>query len=150
MPDPENEDIEFELEELERIKIGESFNVTVNIKNKCKHVRKIKAVLSAGSVFYTGVKAHTVKKAQGEFTMKPHTSQYSFSELVFAVSIFIRCPAEQLMMKVTADDYLDKLVEYCILKLYAVASVTETNQTWADEDDFQVVKPKIDVRVRQL
>lgn len=51
------------------------------------------------------------------------------------------------MMKVTADDYLDKLVEYCILKLYAVASVTETNQTWAGEDDFQVLKPKIDIRV---
>lgn len=51
------------------------------------------------------------------------------------------------MMKVTADDYLDKLVEYCILKLYAVASVAETNQTWADEDDFQVLKPKIDIRV---
>lgn len=58
--------------------------------------------------------------------------------------------AEQLMMKVTADDYLDKLVEYCILKLYAIASVTETNQTWADEDDFQVLKPKLDIRVRNL
>lgn len=58
--------------------------------------------------------------------------------------------AEQLMMKVTADDYLDKLVEYCILKLYAVASVSETNQTWADEDDFQVLKPKIDIRVIAL
>lgn len=71
------EDIEFELEEIERIKIGESFNVTVNIKNKCEHVRKIKAVLSAGSVFYTGVKAKSIKKAQGEFTMKPHTSERS-------------------------------------------------------------------------
>lgn len=73
MPDPEMEDIEFDLEELERIKIGESFNVTVNIKNKCEHVRHIKAVLSAGSVFYTGIKAKTIKKAQGEFTMKPHS-----------------------------------------------------------------------------
>lgn len=75
MPTPEMEDIEFELQELERIKIGESFNVIVNIKNKCKHVRKIKAVLSAGSVFYTGVKAKSIKKAQGEFTMHPHTSK---------------------------------------------------------------------------
>lgn len=50
-------------------------------------------------------------------------------------------------MSVKADEYLDKLVEYCMLKLYAVASVKETNQTWADEDDFQVLKPKIDIRV---
>lgn len=51
------------------------------------------------------------------------------------------------MMKVPADEYLDKLVEYCILKLYAVASVSETRQTWADEDDFQVLKPNIDIKV---
>lgn len=76
MPDRGLEDIEFQLEQLERIKIGESFTVTVNIKNKCEHVRHIKAVLSAGSVFYTGVKAKVVKKAQGEFVMQPHTSKF--------------------------------------------------------------------------
>lgn len=50
-------------------------------------------------------------------------------------------------MVVRADDYLDKLVEYCIMKLYAIATVTETRQTWADEDDFQVLKPSIDIKV---
>ena len=33
------------------------------------------------------------------------------------------------------------------MKLYAIASVEETRQTWADEDDFQVLKPNIDVKV---
>lgn len=51
-------------------------------------------------------------------------------------------------MRVTPDEYMDKLVEYCIMKLYAVATVTETRQTWADEDDFQILKPNIDIRVR--
>lgn len=50
-------------------------------------------------------------------------------------------------MVVKSDDYLDKLVEYCIMKLYAIASVEETKQTWADEDDFQVLKPSIDIKV---
>lgn len=50
-------------------------------------------------------------------------------------------------MVVKADEYLDKLVEYCIMKLYAIASVEETKQTWADEDDFQVLKPPIDIKV---
>ena len=54
---------------------------------------------------------------------------------------------EQLRLTVTVDDYLDKLVEYGIMKLYAIASVEETRQTWADEDDFQVLKPSIDVKV---
>lgn len=82
------EDIEFELQELERIKIGESFNVTVNIKNKCKHVRQIKAVLSAGSVFYTGIKAKAIKKAQGEFTLKPHTSKLIKSNKLEIINYF--------------------------------------------------------------
>lgn len=49
----------------------------------------------------------------------------------------------------TVNDYLDKLVEYCIMKLYCIATVKETRQTWADEDDFQVLKPNIDVKARQ-
>lgn len=48
----------------------------------------------------------------------------------------------------TVNDYLDKLVEYCIMKLYCIATVKETRQTWADEDDFQVLKPNIDVKVQ--
>jgi hypothetical protein len=31
------------------------------------------------------------------------------------------------------------------MKLFAVATVQETKQTWAAEDDFQIVKPKIAV-----
>lgn len=54
---------------------------------------------------------------------------------------------EQLRLTVEVDDYLDKLVEYCMMKLYAIASVEETNQTWAEEDDFQVIKPNINVKV---
>lgn len=51
-------------------------------------------------------------------------------------------------MTVRPEEYLDKLVEYCIMKLYAIASVVETRQTWADEDDFQVLKPSIEIEVR--
>lgn len=50
-------------------------------------------------------------------------------------------------MVVTADEYLHKLVEYCIMKIYAIATVKETHQTWAEEDDFQVTKPNIEITV---
>lgn len=53
-------------------------------------------------------------------------------------------------MTVKSDEYLEKLVEYSNLKLYAIASVNETRQTWTDEDDFEVLKPKIDIRVCNL
>lgn len=36
------------------------------------------------------------------------------------------------------------------MKLYSIATVVETKQTWADEDDFQVLKPNIVVKVNYM
>ncbi|XP_044576670.1 hemocyte protein-glutamine gamma-glutamyltransferase-like isoform X2 [Cotesia glomerata] len=128
VPAPENEDLEFKLVDLERVNIGETFSITVNIVNKAAVPRTIKAVLWAGSVYYNGVKANLVKRAEGNFVVQPNAK-------------------EQLRLKVTVDEYLDKLVEYSIMKINAIATVEETNQTWADEDDFQVIKPTIKVQI---
>jgi transglutaminase 1 len=57
----------------------------------------------------------------------------------------VRVAGDTLRLVVTPDEYLDKLVEYGMMKLFAVATVQETKQTWAAEDDFQIVKPKITV-----
>lgn len=46
-----------------------------------------------------------------------------------------------------ADDYLPKLVEYCNMKISAMAIVDETKQSWADDDDFQIIKPNINIKV---
>ncbi|XP_003491121.1 hemocyte protein-glutamine gamma-glutamyltransferase [Bombus impatiens] len=128
LPSPAKEDVEFDLVDIERVNIGQPFAVIVNMKNKSNQIRTIQAVLSAGSVYYTGIKAHLVKRASGDFVLQPHAS-------------------EQLRLRVTVDDYLDKLVEYCNMKLYSIATVVETKQTWADEDDFQVLKPSITVKI---
>lgn len=76
MPSPGKEDVEFDLEDLERVNIGQPFVVTVNIKNKSNQPRTIQAILSAGSVYYTGVKAHLVKRATGDFVLQPNSSEY--------------------------------------------------------------------------
>ncbi|XP_033202581.1 hemocyte protein-glutamine gamma-glutamyltransferase [Bombus vancouverensis nearcticus] len=128
LPSPAKEDVEFDLVDIERVNIGQPFAVIVNMKNKSNQIRTIQAVLSAGSVYYTGIKARLVKRASGDFVLQPHAS-------------------EQLRLRVTVDDYLDKLVEYCNMKLYSIATVVETKQTWADEDDFQVLKPSITVKI---
>nr|XP_023026500.1 hemocyte protein-glutamine gamma-glutamyltransferase-like [Leptinotarsa decemlineata] len=128
LPEAEMEDVQFDLQDLDRIKIGENFNIVVKIKNKSDKDRHIKCALSAATVYYNGVKATMITKQEGEFNMKPHSE-------------------EEVKLPVKADEYLDKLVEYCIMKIYAIATITETNQTWADEDDFQVVTPNIDIRI---
>ncbi|XP_063218712.1 hemocyte protein-glutamine gamma-glutamyltransferase-like [Bacillus rossius redtenbacheri] len=128
IPSVSREDMVFELVDLEKIKIGEDFSVVVNIENKSSEVRKVKAALSAASVFYTGIKANVVKSASNTFKIQPNNK-------------------EQLKLRVKADEYLDKLVEYCLMKIYAIVSVEETNETWADEDDFEVMKPKLNIQV---
>ena len=44
-------------------------------------------------------------------------------------------------------EYMDQLVDYCHVKLYAVIRVKETHQFWSQEDDFSLVKPKLQVQV---
>lgn len=54
---------------------------------------------------------------------------------------------ETLRLTVGADEYLDKLVDHSMMKIYAIATVQETKQTWAEEDDFVVDKPKPGIKV---
>lgn len=75
LPSPGKEDVEFDLVELERVNIGEPFAVTVDIKNKSNETRTIQAILSAGSVYYTGVKANLVKRASGDFALQPNAGE---------------------------------------------------------------------------
>ena len=51
-------------------------------------------------------------------------------------------------MKVTPEEYLDKLVDFAMLKIYAIATVKETSQTWSAEDDFIVEKTTLQLDVR--
>jgi len=55
-----------------------------------------------------------------------------------------------LRLSVKPDEYLEKLVEYCNMKIYAIATVLETNETWGEEDDFQVLKPNLDIKVAYI
>lgn len=71
MPDSEMEDMEFQLQDIDKVMIGETFHAVVTIKNKSKEVRHIGAAITAYSVYYTGVKAHLIEKAKGDFSMPP-------------------------------------------------------------------------------
>lgn len=46
------------------------------------------------------------------------------------------------------EEYIDKLVDYSLLKIYAVATVKETQQTWSEEDDFSIEKPHLELYTR--
>jgi len=129
-PEDEQEDVTFTLLDIEAIMIGQPFHVDVKVENKSEETRTIKAVLHANSIYYTGVKALDIIREPMEFTLKPG-----------------QC--EALVVKITPEQYFDKLVDYCMVKIYALARVTETNQAWSEEDDFVINKPKLGLQVEQ-
>lgn len=45
-----------------------------------------------------------------------------------------------MKIRVSPQDYLDKLVDYAMMKVYVIAMVQETQQIWSEEDDFFVKK----------
>ncbi|CAG5015111.1 unnamed protein product [Parnassius apollo] len=125
-----NSDISFNLREIDTVSIGQDFRITVDIENKSTEGRNIKAALSATSVFYNGVKAEIVKKVEGKVFVGPGKH-------------------EEVSILVKADDYLPKLVEYCNMKISAMAIADETKQSWADDDDFQILKPNITIKFNE-
>lgn len=66
------------------------------------------------------------------------------------LSANLLCPVdEELKLPVSSENYLSKLVEYGIMKIHAAAVVKETNQSWIEEDDFQVIMPNVDIKVKE-
>lgn len=122
------QDVVFDLVDIDSVPFGQGFDVLVNIENKSEEVRNISAMLSASSVFYTGATGETIKKAQGVFSVKGGEK-------------------EVLKIHVEPSEYLNKLVEHSLVKIYAIANVKETKQTWSEEDDFALTKPALEIQI---
>lgn len=123
-----NNDITFKLHDVDYVLIGQPFRIAVTIKNNAPEDRNIKIILSATSIFYNGVIADTVKKLEGNVVLEADQDGEFFIE-------------------VSADEYLLKLVEYSNMKIACMAYALETKQSWADDDDFKVLKPKIAIQL---
>lgn len=121
-PAPGKEDVEFELFDIDKVMIGEPFLVTVRIMNKSPMRRTVSLALSASSVYYTGILAQKVKRDRQNIVLNGLQEQI-------------------VRIRVNPEDYLERLVDYSMMKIYAIATVKETQQTWSKEDDFMIEKP---------
>lgn len=128
IPNKEQEDVQMELVDLEIERYGSPFKARVTLENRSNQDRTLKAMLSCSSIFYTGVTANPIKKAQGEFVLGPRQK-------------------DTLALTVYPVDYMGRLVDYCMMKIYTLIKVKETNQTWSEEDDFVLEKPKLKITV---
>ena len=71
IPEPDREDIKFELVKIERVPIGQPFHIIVRMYNKSPLKRTITLSVSVNSVFYTEILAHKVKTERREIDIGP-------------------------------------------------------------------------------
>ena len=79
-----------------------------------------------------------------------HTHTHIRSTYFVNIQSVILVSGEILYLSVAAQEYLDKLVDKNFIKIYAISNVKETGQTWSEEDDFQMKKPKLNIQVQQI
>nr|CAH0106042.1 unnamed protein product [Daphnia galeata] len=121
-------------------------NRPINDDNRSQEMRTITTILSANSVYYTGVTARRLGRSDRQFVLQPGGRTLLRSLRYTHVNLLVQ--RETLQIRISWDEYRDKIVDYGHIKIYAMASVQETKQCWSEEDDFQLEKPKLDVQIR--
>ncbi|CAL4121087.1 unnamed protein product, partial [Meganyctiphanes norvegica] len=123
-----NDDCRFDLFELDKIEVGDPFTIRVVVRNDSAEHRTVTATLNAHSVYYTGVHHSQLKKAEGKFQLGPKQQQ-------------------EVILTLNCAEYWKKLVEGCMIKTYAICRVQETGQTFTEEEDYVLDKPKLEIKI---
>ncbi|XP_013182952.2 annulin isoform X1 [Amyelois transitella] len=120
-------DIVFDFELRDDIKIGQDFNVILHIKNRSSEEQhQVKGTLRVDTVTYTGVTGDGVKR-------------YEFDVKVAPIA------KEEVKMLVTFDDYYSKLVDQASFNIACLASIVDKNFDYFAQDDFRVRNPDIKI-----
>ncbi|KAK9506653.1 hypothetical protein O3M35_008548 [Rhynocoris fuscipes] len=123
----EIDEVKFTIEDIKTVFIGKDFTLTLEVENTAEEKRTVQVIVTLWSVYYNGLKGHTIKKC----------------------CQLIEVPAKekkQFNLEVKAEEYLEKLVEFSLMKTHVIASVEETKQTWSGEDEFQITKPPLTIK----
>ncbi|OWR44550.1 putative annulin [Danaus plexippus plexippus] len=121
-------DVTFDFELRDDIKIGQDFNVALHIKNRSTiNEHHVKGVLRVDTVTYTGVTGDGVKRHEFDMKMAPEKK-------------------ETITLPVTFNDYLffNQLASFNIACL---ASIVDRNFDYFAQDDFRVRNPDIKISI---
>jgi transglutaminase 1 len=78
IPEPEKEDVKFDLLDIERVLIGNPFYIKVEMTNRASTPRRITVSLNVNSVYYTGILAHQIKQDRQIVVLQPYQSKSSW------------------------------------------------------------------------
>lgn len=122
-------DVIFDFELLDDIKIGQDFNVVLHIKNRSSiNEHQVKGILRVDTVTYTGVTGDGVKRYEFDLRVAPEGK-------------------ESVKMLVTFDDYYTKLVDQASFNIACLATIVENQFDYFAQDDFRVRNPDIKISI---
>lgn len=119
-------DIYFELDLHDDIKIGQPFTARLKAKNRSdEKEHKIHATIRVEVTTYTGkVVGDVVKRESFDFTLKPDAET-------------------ELALPIKYEDYAKRLVDQSSFVISCLASIEDTKYEYYAQDEFRVRKPDI-------
>lgn len=123
-------DIRFHFDLHDDIKIGETFNVSLVMRNRSKDKdHKVSVILKVDVVTYTGKVGDSIKKEKYDITVKADA-------------------VTEVKLPVTYEDYANRLIDQGAFSITCLATVAETKFEYYAQDDFRVRKPDVKIAIQ--
>lgn len=120
-------DIHFNFQLLDDIKIGQPFDVTLAMKNRSKSKSyKVKVILKVDVVTYTGKIGDSVKTGNFDVTVSTDSTH-------------------EVKLNVIFNEYIKRVVDQCAFSVSCLATIDDTKYEYFAQDDFRVRKPDIKI-----
>lgn len=123
-------DIRFNFELHDDIKIGQTFNVSLVMRNRSKDKdHKVHVILKVDVVTYTGKVGESIKKDTYDVTVKADT-------------------VTEVKLPVSYEEYSKRLIDQGSFSISCLATVEATQFEYYAQDDFRVRKPDIKIAIQ--
>lgn len=122
-------DVTFEFDLRDDIKIGQDFSVVLHMKNRSTiNEHQVKGTLRVDTVTYAGVTGDGVKRYEFDMKLKPEQK-------------------EKVQMLVTFDDYFKKLIDQASFNIACLVTIVDRKFDYFAQDDFRVRNPDIKITI---
>ncbi|XP_044742893.1 annulin isoform X2 [Chrysoperla carnea] len=123
-------DIKFDFELRDDIKIGQPFTVALLVRNRSyTNDHTVSVILRVETTYYTGKIHDLVKRDEQEKLIKANS-------------------VEEIRLNVTFEEYHKKLCDQCFFNIACLATVADTKFEYFAQDDFRVRKPDIKIKLQ--
>ncbi|KAF7278342.1 hypothetical protein GWI33_008557 [Rhynchophorus ferrugineus] len=124
-------DIRFQFKLLDDVKVGQPFDVTLEMENRSStRPYTVSVILRVHVVTYAGKVGEMVKKHNFTISVQPSSIQ-------------------EVKLAVTYEEYMNKLIDQCGFNISCLASVLDTKYEYFAQDDFRVRKPDVKIYLHQ-